>query len=142
MKRQQAAQRWLIAVLLVCVPGALGAAFSDPAVGFAIQQLLRQAADFETQGQWTKALQIYEQLPAPQRHLPEVGERFRNCLRRVHQLRRHQDPSYREQILTLSWHDALQIYGEVLGKLQLNYVNREKVELTRLFRQGVEELRQ
>src|SRR5207245_8675333 len=67
--------------------------------------------------------------------------RFRNCLRRVQQLRRHQDPSYREQVLTLSWHDGLDVYGEVLRELQLYYVDREKVELTRLFRQGLEELR-
>src|SRR5438128_2675488 len=138
-------RRWPIAGVLLlgasCLLSDLRAASSDPSGTIALQQLLQQAKQLEEEGQWAKAVQLYEQLPARDRNLTGVTERFQNCLRRVHQLRRHQDSTYRDQILTLSWHDGLEVYGEVLAKLQLNYVNREKVDLARLFRQGLEELR-
>lgn len=141
----QAVRRWLSASILLlgvsCLLNNLRAASSDPSGTIALQQILQQAKQLEESGQWAKAIELYEQLPARDRKLSEVKERFQNCFRRAHQLRRHQDSTYREQVLRLSWRDGLDIYGEVLAKLQLNYVDREKVELTRLFRQGLEELR-
>ena len=84
---------------------------------------------------------MYEQIPARDRKGSEFQEHFQNCLRHVRQLRRHHDPSYRTQVLSLSWSDGLEVYGEILTKLQLNYVDRAKIDVARLFRQGLEELR-
>src|SRR5260370_10736708 len=109
-----------------CLLSDLRAASSDSAGTMALQQLLRQAKELEENGQWAKALELYEQLRARERNLTEVAERFQHCLRRVHQLHRHQDSTYRKHLLTQSWHGTLEIYGEVLTKLQLNYVDREK----------------
>jgi carboxyl-terminal processing protease len=145
LKFEQALGRGLIAgVLLLGVsylPNDLRAASSDPSGALTLPQLLQQAKQWEDNGQWAKAIELYEQIPARERRGSEVQEHFQNCLRRVHQLRRHHDPTYRNQLLTLSWRDGLEVYGEVLAKLRLNYVDREKVELTRLFRHGLEELR-
>jgi carboxyl-terminal processing protease len=145
LKFKQAVRRGLIVALLLlggsCLGNAVRAASNDPSAAIAFQQILQQAKQWEDNGQWTKAIELYEHLPARDRKLSDIQESFQNCLRRVHQLRRHQDSTYRDQVLRLSWRDGLDIYGEVLAKLQLNYVDREKVELTRLFRQGLEELR-
>ena len=144
MRLKQALRRWLIvAVCLLGVSGVfndLRAASNDPSGAIAIQELRRQAKELEVNGQWASAIQLYEQLPA-RRNLTEITDSFRNCLRRVQQLRRHQDPTYRKQVLTVSWHDGLGVYAEVLAKLQINYVDREKVGLARLLHQGLEELR-
>jgi carboxyl-terminal processing protease len=145
LKLEQAIRRWLIAGALLLgtsgVPSDLRAASNDPSAVLALQQLQRQAKELEASGQWAQAIQLYEQLPARERNWGEITDSFRNCLRRVQQLRRHQDPSYRAQVLASSWHDGLAVYAEVLARLQLNYVDREKVGLARLFHQGVEELR-
>jgi carboxyl-terminal processing protease len=145
LRLEQARRRWLIACVLVLglsgPRSELWAASNDLSDSIALRQLLRQVKQLEESGQWAKAIELYEQLPARDRNLTEITESFRNCLRRVQQLRRHQDATYRAQILALSWPDGLEIYGEVLNKLQMNYVDREKVEVTRLFRQGLEELR-
>jgi carboxyl-terminal processing protease len=145
LKLKQALQRWLIAAAFLVgvssVPSDLRAASNDLSGASAIQQQQQRAKELEEQGQWAKALQLYDQLPARARHVTEITDSFRKCLRRVQQLRRHQDPTYRDQIRTVSWHDGLEIYAEVLAKLQINYVDREKIGLARLFHQGLEELR-
>jgi carboxyl-terminal processing protease len=145
LRFKQAFGRWLIAGLLLLgvtpVLPVLHAASNDASGTVALEQLLQQAKQLEESGQWAQAIELYERLSARDRHLSEVKERFQNCLRRVHQLRRHKDATYRAQVLHLPWRDGLDIYGEVLNKLQISYVDREKVELTRLFRQGLEELR-
>jgi carboxyl-terminal processing protease len=145
LRLEQALRHGLMAGVLllgvIYLVSEVRAASNDPNATIAVQQLLDQARQLEESGQWARAAELYERLPARQRNRTEIAERFRNCLRRVQQFRRHQDPSYREQVLTLSWHDAVEIYGEVLQKLQRYYVDREKIQLARLFRQGLEELR-
>src|SRR5205807_7474318 len=47
---------------------------------------------------------------------------------------------YRSKVLALSFFQAVQEYGAVLGKLQANYVDRDRVTPTRLVRTGAEEL--
>jgi len=145
LKLEQVVRRYWIARALIvglsCSLANLQAASSDSTGTLGLPQLLQQAKQFEDTGQWTKALEVYEQIPARERNLTEVADRFQNCLRRIHQAHRHHDSTYRDQILKQSWYDALEIYGEVLAKLQTNYVDREKVEVAKLFRQGLEELR-
>jgi carboxyl-terminal processing protease len=145
LKFEQALGRWLSAWILLlgmsCGLSALRAASSDASTESTLREILQQAKQWEDNGQWVKAIELYEQIPARDRKGSEFQEHFQNCLRRVHQLRRHHDSTYRNQVLSLSWSNGLEVYGEVLTKLQLNYVDREKVEVARLFRQGLEELR-
>src|SRR5262249_51895732 len=68
-------------------------------------------------------------------------DRYLYCLRRAQQVKRHKDPTFRQQVLDLPLHRALEVYGEVLTKLNSHYVDRAKVEMPLLFKQGLEELR-
>jgi carboxyl-terminal processing protease len=127
-----------VAVLgAVCVvPLAASAAERDE-----VAELRRQAEQYERDGQWDKALEAYYQILGKDRNLPEIKERCQSCLRFFHQTQRHRDRTYRDQVKHLPLYQALTLYEEVLTKLQGNYVDRDKTELTRLFQHGLEELR-
>jgi len=103
--------------------------------------LRRQAEQYEESRQWDKAGETWQQLLSKNRDLSEAKEHYQLCLRRAHQIRRHRDATYRQQILDLNLQDALRIYGDVLGQLQTYYVDSEKVDLPQLFRHGLEEFR-
>src|SRR5262249_23514050 len=68
-------------------------------------------------------------------------ERYRYCQRRAQQVNRFDDPTYRQQIIGLSLDKAIQVYGEVLAKLQAEYVEQNKVQAALLFKHGLGELR-
>lgn len=116
---------------MLCLPALADAASID---------LLLKAEQFERQGQYNDALDLYEQMLLQDRSSAEVRERFQACLRRVHQVRRHRDVSFRNTILSLPIEQAIKVYSEVLTNLQARYVDRERVNPQRLFQQGVEEL--
>ena len=90
-------------------------------------------------GRVEDALKICYQLYLLDKSDPDVLDRLRKRLRQFHQIRRHSDDRFTEKFLALSDKDALKLYGEVVGKLQLAYVDRDKVTPTRLYQQGVEE---
>jgi len=103
--------------------------------------LRRQAEQFERRGEWARACELYEQLLSKERNLPEVRERYLHCLRRAHQARRHRDPTFLQQARDLPLSTAVEAYGELVGRLRGSYVDVAKVDYSRLFQQGVEELR-
>jgi carboxyl-terminal processing protease len=119
----------------------LHAAEGDPLPPARQGELLRQAQQSEQQGHWAKACECYEQLLAKDRTLTDVKDRYLQCLRRAQQVKRHQDATFRQQVLDLPLHRALEVYGEILTKLNSHYVDRAKVEMPLLFKQGLEELR-
>ncbi len=135
--------QWLglpVAVLgMVCLLPALQAG-SDVPPAFTLAQLQRQAEQLEAHGQWLKACELYELILGKDRHWPEVRDRYQTCLRHAQQIRRHRDATYR-QLFDLPLYYALDVYGEVLSKLQTFYVERDRADLTLLFKHGVEELR-
>ena len=104
------------------------------------QPLPLQAERLEDAGQWGKAADLWYQLLVKDRSSADVKKRHQYCLRRSQQVARHQDPTYRQQVLALSLENALQVYGEILAKLQNDYVEPSKVQMPILFRQGLEEL--
>jgi hypothetical protein len=103
--------------------------------------LRRRASQLEDQGQWEKACEVYERILARDRRAGEIREHYQVCLRRAQLVRRHRDPLFREQVLGQDLGVALRVYGEVLTKVRANYVDRERTDPTRLFQQGLEELR-
>jgi C-terminal peptidase prc len=98
-----------------------------------------EAIQFERRGEWDKACDVYARLLAVDRRQPGVRERLQYCVRRLHQVRRHQDPVFREKMLSLPTAQAVHLYGDVLAKLQNFYADREKVPIQRLFQHGLEE---
>jgi carboxyl-terminal processing protease len=100
----------------------------------------QQAQEFERLGQWEKACEAYAGLLAQDRQQPELRDRLRQCVRRLHQVRRHRDPVYRSTILSLPASQALTLYVDVLTKLHGQYADQDKVPFDRLFQNGLDEL--
>jgi carboxyl-terminal processing protease len=117
------------------------AAGIDAAKLFALTPLEREAESLEAAGEWAKASECYARILSEDRDQPALKERYQYCLRRAQLVRRHADSTYLEQIAKLSLDECLQVYVEVLSRLQSFYVEREKVEPVMLFRRGLEELR-
>jgi carboxyl-terminal processing protease len=114
---------------------AAGLALSSP-----LEQLRLQAEQCERDSQWEKASACYEQILAKDRSRPDIKDHYQRCLRRLHQVRRFRDATFRQKLLSLSLDRAFDLYEEVLLRIQTSYVEREKTELNRLFQEGREEL--
>jgi C-terminal peptidase prc len=128
-------QCWLaVAVLGLFGPAGRSAAPpSDP--------LRQEALQYERLGQWDKACEVYSQLLAQDRQQPEMRDHLQLCLRRSHQVRRHGDPVYRTKLLALPVSQALDLYAEILAKLNGQYADKDKVPIDRLYRHGLDEVR-
>jgi carboxyl-terminal processing protease len=104
--------------------------------------LRRQAEQSEKAGKWEQASAFYADLFGRDRgQFDSLRDRYQTCLRHVYQSRRHHEPAFRERVLHRDISGALKVYEEVLSKLQANYFQKDKVEFTRLFRHGLEELK-
>jgi carboxyl-terminal processing protease len=145
VKQRWGVRRWLGIVILAmaasCILPQLHAARIEMLPAGINQSLRRQAEQYEETRQWDKASDVWRQLLSRGRDLPDGREHYQLCLRRAHQVRRHRDATYRQQILDLNLQDSLRIYADVLSQLQTYYVDSERVELAQLFRHGLEELR-
>jgi carboxyl-terminal processing protease len=104
--------------------------------------LLRQQAEqSEKAGKWEQASALYADLFARDRgQFDALRDRYQTCLRHVYQIQRHHEAAFRKRVLNRDVAGALKVYEEVLGKLQSNYFEKDKVEATRLFRHGLTEL--
>lgn len=103
-------------------------------------KLLRDAAELTAKGEWRAAGEIYWRVLATDRQAPaDVRAKYLTCLRHVRQGDRHADAVYRKRIQDLTLSRSLTAYVEAVGKLQVNYVDREKIALRSLFRHGMEE---
>jgi carboxyl-terminal processing protease len=103
--------------------------------------LRRHAEQAEKAGKWEQASALYADLFGHDRDQFEaLRDRYQICLRHVYQSRRHHEGAFRERVLHRDISGALKIYEEVLTKLQANYFQKDRVELARLFRHGLEEL--
>jgi carboxyl-terminal processing protease len=131
---------WLTSLAAVPVLLCFFSAAQAAALPTKLEQLRVKAEECEKKGQWLDACACYDQILKIDRAQPEVRERFYLCLRHVQQLRRHQDPSLKT-ILNRPLTDALDIYEEVLVRLQMHFVERDKIQVSSLFLSGLQELR-
>lgn len=128
--------------LTVCLVSGTLAIHNDFAQTSSPAQLRLQAEQAESRGEWEKACDLYSKLIVRDRTSRELKARYRHCLRRDLLVKRHSDASYRRQVHDLSLNQALLAYAEVLAKLNQNYLDREMVEVWRLYLQGIQELGQ
>jgi carboxyl-terminal processing protease len=130
----------LSAILLAGVVGfRLPAVQATPAPS---DQLLRRAEEFEAKQQWRDACAIYDQLLTQNRNALDIRDRYQKCLRHLHQVRRHREPSFRQALGNLKLpSQSLKIYEQVLEVLRAHYVEMPRTEPAELFRQGLLELR-
>jgi carboxyl-terminal processing protease len=106
-----------------------------------VEQLLDRAKACEDKGRWTEACAWYDQVLKTDHTQVQARERYSVCLQRAHQLRRHRDSGFVKSIASRRLPEALEIYEEVLGRLQANYLERDKIQMGDLFRRGLLELR-
>jgi hypothetical protein len=104
---------------------------------------LSMARQAQAAGDWGEACFWYDFYLTRERNHPEIKKAFLLCLRNYYRAYRHADPSFAHQVQSPDFKvsQALKFYEEVLGKIQKNYVDAEKATLTRLFREGVAELK-
>jgi carboxyl-terminal processing protease len=105
-----------------------------------LRELRQQAEAFEKQGEWERACDLYEVMLRVQRDLPGIKERYTHCVRRLWQSRRHHDLSYRKEVLSIEYGQAVHLFNVVRDLLLDQSLERKKVNLAKLFRKGLEEL--
>ncbi|HEY1379900.1 MAG TPA: S41 family peptidase, partial [Gemmataceae bacterium] len=127
--------------MTLAILGMLAAARDGRAAPAPVDQWRQEAQEYERLGQWEKACEAYAKVLAQDRQLTDVRDHLQQCVRRLHQVRRHRDPVYRSKVLSLPVSQALALYVEVLTKLNGQYADRDKVPIDRLYQNGLDELR-
>jgi len=103
--------------------------------------LRQQAQDLEKQGRWFEACCLYDDLLAKDRNHPELRDAYRRCLRHFRQQRRLDDLPLQSILTKLTASESGELYDQVLTLVVKHYADRERIDLTVLFSQGIAELR-
>lgn len=150
--RRHDATRWLNpALVLLCWTGlaslghgddAQAPVLSTPAVEAAVadesEAALTKALDFERRHRWYEAIQSYQTALDRWPERVDFRHRLRLCEAHFKLSRRYQDRSFRDVLLRLSREQALDLFDEVLERIQLHYV--EPVALEPLLRRGLDNM--
>lgn len=99
---------------------------------------LQRALDLERQHNWTGAISAYEKAVEQWPDRTEFRHRLRLCEIHYKLGRRYQDHSFRTVLLKLPQEKALDLYDELLERIQTHYV--DAVSLEPLLRHGLDNL--
>ena len=110
---------------------------ADPAK---VKFLLEKAEQFEKSYEWDKAFAVYEEILMGRRDQPDIRDRQLVVLRRFWQELRHRDVSYRKEVLSIDYGQAMQLHGVVVETLLDGSMQKTKLTPAAVFRRGVEEL--
>lgn len=125
---------------LALAPGAAPGQTTDPASAApTVEQFLQSARDARKRNRPDEAIQACFKALNIDRTSADALDELRKSVRFALQAQRHRDPAFHDRVLAMSGPDVLALYGEVLAKVQLYYVDTEKVTPGRLFRQGLDE---
>jgi carboxyl-terminal processing protease len=125
---------FVMGACLVC-----GRAVAGPAED---QPLLKKAQDLESKRQWRPACAVWESGLSKNPTSVECREGLHRCLRHVLQERRHREQSFKDAIVGLKKSgQVLEVYVQVLRILQTYYIETDRTDSTRLFEQGLLEMR-
>lgn len=99
-----------------------------------VEKHLNAGLELEQKRQWLEAVQYYEKACRAVANHPELKRRL--LISRIHYdvIRRCQDPSLLDAMANISVSDGLELYSEVLSRLEMSYV--EKLEMTEVIRGG------
>ena len=103
--------------------------------------LRQQAQNLEKQGRWFEACCLYDELLTKDRNQPELRDGYRRCLRNFRQQRRLDDVNLHTLLGKMSVSEAGDLYDHIVEQVITLYADREKLEITTLFRAGLQELR-
>ena len=102
------------------------------------QALLEQGLDHERQHDWAAAIETYRKAVERWPSRTEYSRRLRLCELHFKLIRRYQDVSFRGVLLRLPREQAIDVYAEVLDRIQTHYV--DPVPLEPLVRHGLDNL--
>ncbi len=105
-----------------------------------IRQAVELAERYEAQGNWKEARDLYELLLSQKDPGLKIRDRYHNAQRRLLQTRRHQDQSYRNEVLSIEYGQAIRIYNVISNTLLDASIEKKKIDATKLFKKGLEEL--
>lgn len=88
-----------------------------------IADLLSRGQRLESERRWGEALTVYEDAHRQHPHVRHIEQRLQLCRIHYDLARRYGDRSFRETIAGLSPRQALDLYSEVLLKIQAHYVD-------------------
>lgn len=130
---------WTLALLLG------SGLFLSTSRAFALpEKEIRQAVDlaekYEAQGNWQQARDLYELLLSQKDPGLKIRDRYHNAQRRLWQTRRHDDTSYRKEVLSIEYGQAVRIHNVISNTLLDGSIEKKKIDATKLFKKGLEEL--
>lgn len=127
-------------VALMSGPSILVAQISpNSSVLTATEELVESARNHQKQLHWEEAIQVWLRVLAADRTNEEARLSLAKCVRHALQNSRHRDPKFQARILAMPQADVLALYDEVLRKIQTHYLDPNKVTVSKLFRQGMDE---
>jgi carboxyl-terminal processing protease len=130
--------RWCLALLCCCglfVCAAPAHALPEKQVRDAV----RFAKQLEADRKWEEARELYELLLSQKDPGLNIRERYQETLRRCWQVRRHKDVSYRKEVLSIEYGQAMWLHKIITKTLLDDSAEKDKVDPTKLFRKGLEE---
>ena len=138
---RRAVQIAIVAVVLIVSSQAEG---SEPGKDLpqppSVEELRKAARAAEKNGDWEAAFAAYCHLYVADRGARDIREKLSLALRRTQQLRRHRDPHFQQFAASMTVSDAMKLYGEVLTKVSVMYVDRERATPQILWEHGIDEL--
>jgi carboxyl-terminal processing protease len=128
MRKNTQRGRWLLAVLCLVWFAASATAqvknvpLQGDAASESVDGLMRRAQQFETEQRWGEALTVYDEMIREYPNERGVGDRHN--LAKIHYDlgRRYGDSSFLRALNTLAERQALDLYSEVLIKIESHYV--------------------
>ncbi len=105
-----------------------------------IRTLVREAQKYEKLAQWEQARQIYEDLLGQKDPGLNIRDRYQEVVRRCRQVRRHEDTSYRKEVLSVDYSQSLRLATIINNTLLDGSVDKKKVDAAKLLKKGLEEL--
>lgn len=111
-----------LALLLLAIPAAAQSPNGPSDETAALQDLLRQGYQLENEQRWGDALTLYEDAVRKFPAQADLKQRFEFTRMHYDLGRRYRDPSFLNLISSLPLDEALDVYVDVLGKVQTYYV--------------------
>jgi len=102
------------------------------------EALLKKGLDHERQHNWAAAIETYRKAVERWPSRTEYSRRLRLCELHFKLIRRYQDTSFRGVLLRLPREQAIDLYAEVLDRIQTHYV--DPVPMEPLVRHGLDNL--
>lgn len=102
------------------------------------EPILNQGLDLERERNWAAAIETYRKALTHWPSKTEFSRRLRLCELHFKLIRRYQDVSFRNVLLRLPREQAVDLYSEVLQRIQEHYV--DPVPLGPLLRHGLDNL--